>query len=146
MVRPSTPPLPTKQVKLHSEKETLEKDVEGDGRKYCKKKGVKFEKFTSPARRSVPDDMLTFEFGLIVFFEYKRPGKRASDKQFEDHVDRRNRNVLVEVVDDMDIGQALIDYYIEMDRNVDRVRCVTERVEWQRGHYATKKAIACLPN
>ena len=102
------PPLPTKPIKLSREKSILEKDIEEDNRKYAKQLGVMFEKFTSPARRSVPDRMLTFENGLIAFIEYKAPGKTVTYKQWQDHCERRGREVLVYVVDNAAAGRHLI--------------------------------------
>ena len=113
----TTPPLPTKPIKLSRGKTILEKDIEEDNRKYAKSLGVMFEKFTSPARRSVPDRMLTFRFGLIVFIEYKAPGKKVTYKQWQDHCERRDRGVLVYVVDDAAVGRGLIERLYIMDGN-----------------------------
>ena len=64
-----------------------EKDVE----KYLKRKvtswlGGKAYKYTSPARRSVPDDILLWipigtSRGRLVFVECKAPGKKLTDLQ-----------------------------------------------------------------
>jgi len=101
--------VPNKPIKLSKKKEILEKDVEGDNRVYCKKLNVLFEKYTSLQKMSVPDRLLTFPNGLMVFIEYKRPGKRATPKQFIDHQQRRERGVLVYVIDTKESGRRLID-------------------------------------
>lgn len=101
--------------KMPTKKKILEKDVEENNRKYAKTLGILFEKYTSPAKRSVPDRLLTFPNGLMVFIEYKAPGKRPSEKQWMDHCKRRNMGVLVYVVDDIQIGRDLMDYLLEID-------------------------------
>ena len=109
------PLIPSKPIALTRDKPMLEKDVEGNNRTYAKKKGVMFEKFTSPSKRSVPDDILTFPNGLIAFIEYKAPGKRATPKQWLDHQKRRAMGCLVYVVDDPDVGRRVIDTLLELD-------------------------------
>jgi len=111
----TNPLIPDKPIALTRDKPMLEKDVEGNNRTYAKKKGVMFEKFTSPAKRSVPDDILTFPNGLIAFIEYKAPGKRATPKQWLDHQKRRAMGCLVYVVDDPDVGRRVIDTLLELD-------------------------------
>lgn len=101
--------IPNKPIPLSKQKEILEKDVEGDNRVYCNKLNVLFEKYQSVQKRSVPDRLLTFPNGLMVFIEYKRPGKRATVKQFIDHQQRRERGVLVYVIDTKESGRRLID-------------------------------------
>lgn len=127
------PPLPTKPIKLSTDRLILEKDVEEDNRKYAKSLGVMFEKFTSPARRSVPDRMLTFTYGLIVFIEYKAPGKKATPKQWQDHCERRGHEVLVYVVDNADVGRALIERLVELDGCSDD--------PGRRGHWVNEEVI-----
>lgn len=112
---PTVPPLPTKPIKLSKDKAVRESVVEDANRKDAKKVDCLFEKFTTPNKRSVPDRMLTFKLGLIVFIEYKAPGKRASDDQFRDHQKRRARRCLVYVVDDKAKGRELINRLAELD-------------------------------
>lgn len=81
---------------------TLERDIE---RKLCwriKALGGTCEKFTSPGRRSVPDRLVTLPGGLIVFVETKAPGKKATDKQANDHARRRALGCLVLVIDSVE--------------------------------------------
>ena len=132
--------IPLKPIKLTKDKEVLEKDIEEDNRKYCKKLGVLFEKFTSPQRRSVPDRLLTFPNGLMVFIEYKAPGKRPTPKQWEDHCKRREMGVLVYVVDNAEVGRKLIDKLKDLDSQDDK-RC--NWMEWQltTRHYLSKDCV-----
>ncbi len=55
----------------------LEKDIEATGCRLCKKEGWVAEKYTSPAKRSVPDRIIFKPEGGIFFIEYKRPKKKA---------------------------------------------------------------------
>jgi hypothetical protein len=136
--------IPTKKIKLISEKPLSEADVEGDNRKFAKKKGVLFEKFTSPSKRSVPDDVLTFPNGLIAFVEYKAPGKFPTLKQWEDHKKRRDSNCLVYVVDDIHKGRAIIEFLIKLDEWEGGQREIRYRraVEHTRKHYVSQKSVA----
>ena len=111
-----TPPLPTKPIKLSRDKSISENYIEEDNRKYALKHGCLFDKFTSPSKRSVPDRMLTCPEGLIAFIEYKAPGKKPTPKQWQDHVERRGRGVLVYVVDDIALGRQLIDDLVALDK------------------------------
>lgn len=77
----------------------LEKDIEAHGCKLCKKRGWVAEKYTSPAKRSVPDRIIFKPKGGIFFIEYKRPGKKATPNQLKDHERRRAMGFRVYVVD-----------------------------------------------
>ena len=87
----------------------LEKDVEDPVCRYARKFGVMAEKFTSPAKRSVPDRLMTFPRDHIVFIEFKAPGKKATDKQQRDHDRRRALGCTVYVCDDIEQGKQIID-------------------------------------
>lgn len=133
--------VPTKKIKLTSEKGLLEKDIEGKNRVYAKSKGVMFDKFVSEGKRSVPDRMLTFPNGLIVFIEYKAPGKRATEKQWQDHCRRRAFNVLVYVIDDIDAGVWLIDKLIDLDINQENFY---NEMESNKANYVNQKSITSI--
>lgn len=69
--------------------------------------GFGAEKFSSPAKRSVPDYLFTA--GIFHFFiEFKAPGKEATDAQTEDHNKRRGRGELVFVCDDIEEGKTIV--------------------------------------
>lgn len=61
--------------------EVLEKHVEKYLVKEVAKQGGHAYKFTSPARRAVPDRLCIFPTGVIVFVEVKRPGKHPTPQQ-----------------------------------------------------------------
>lgn len=84
----------------------LEKDVEAALVKRVKALGGTAEKFTSPARRSVPDRLVTLPNGKIVFVELKAPGKKATLKQALDHERRRVLGCDVRVIDTVEAANA----------------------------------------
>lgn len=71
--------------------------------------GIPF-KFSSPNRRSVPDRLCVFHYGLIVFVECKAPGKTATPAQ-QREMDRlyfHGHNVWI--IDSKRRVEKLIDY------------------------------------
>lgn len=101
------PPVPKK-----STDKILEKDVEGPVCRYGRKLGLLVEKFTSPAKRSVPDDIFTVPVKSGVapcfFIEFKAPGKKPTEKQSMDHERRRSMGSLVYVIDDVELGKRVV--------------------------------------
>ena len=79
----------------------LERDVEKALVKRIKALGGECEKFTSPARRSVPDRIVTLPGGRVEFVECKRPGERPTEKQSRDHDRRRALGCTVRVIDSL---------------------------------------------
>ena len=80
----------------------LELDVENALVKRIKALGGTCEKFTSPARRSVPDRLVTLPDGLVEFVECKRPGEKPTEKQGRDHDRRRALGCTVRVIDSIE--------------------------------------------
>lgn len=70
---------------MKTETQDLEKDLEKDIEKYLvtaiKSLGGKAYKFTSPARRSVPDRLCVFPKGKHCFVEVKRLGGKLTPLQ-----------------------------------------------------------------
>jgi hypothetical protein len=56
------------------------------------------EKFVSPGKRFVPDDIVTWPMAPIEFVEVKEPGDRLSSGQIRDHIRRRAMGQKVTVV------------------------------------------------
>jgi hypothetical protein len=81
----------------------LEKDVERHFIKHVKGLGGRCEKFTSPARRSVPDRLVTLPGGIIIFVELKASGKKPTPKQLKDHEERRDLGCDVRVIDSLEL-------------------------------------------
>lgn len=59
----------------------LEKDIEKKIGDFAKKQGCLYYKFTSPARRAVPDRMVITPEGVIGFLEVKAKGKKPTPLQ-----------------------------------------------------------------
>lgn len=95
-------------------KNMSESEIEERVCNYAKRQGVIVDKFTSPAKRSVPDRLLIFPNGVIIFIEFKAPGKKPTEKQKLDHEKRRANNALVYVIDDVDQGKNLVGFFLEM--------------------------------
>jgi hypothetical protein len=74
---------------------------------YAKSLGVMTRKFVSPARRSVPDQIL-FYAGHCFFIEFKAPGKKASPAQEREMERLRAVGMRCFVCDDVEGGKFLI--------------------------------------
>jgi hypothetical protein len=85
---------------------TLERDIENALVKRVKALGGMCEKFTSPARRSVPDRIITFPNNVIIFVEVKNEGKQPTDNQTKDHERRRAMGCDVRVINSMEGARA----------------------------------------
>ena len=110
-------------------KELLEKDVEKYFRKVAMQDGRQPYKFTSPSRRSVPDQiclgsLASVEKALdgygvptavalqvmaeaITFIECKRPGAKPTEAQIREHEKLRARGFRVLVVDSKEMVDEL---------------------------------------
>lgn len=84
----------------------LEKHVEAALVKRVKSLGGMAEKFTSPAKRSVPDRLVSLPNGRIYFIELKAPGKVPTEKQKLDHDRRKALGFTVLVIDTVEAANA----------------------------------------
>ena len=89
----------------------LEKEVEKKVCDYAKTKGFLTYKFVSPARASVPDRLFIAPDGQMFFVEFKRPGARPTPQQEREHQRLRAQGCWVYVIDDVIVGEALVDAY-----------------------------------
>ena len=80
----------------------LERDIEKALVNKVKRLGGIAEKFTSPAKRSVPDRLVTLPGGQIIFVELKAPGKKPTENQLRDHEKRRKLGADVRIIDSME--------------------------------------------
>ena len=87
----------------------LEKQIEASVCDYAKNCGLLVYKFTSPNRMAVPDRMFVRPDGKIFFIEFKREGQKPTPAQDREHERLRGHGVQVFVVDDVKIGQWVID-------------------------------------
>lgn len=87
----------------------LEKDIERKVCDYAKSFGCLAYKFTSPARRSVPDRLFILPHGKGVFFvEFKRRGQKPTDSQQAEIAKIEKQGTSVFVIDSVDAGKNLI--------------------------------------
>jgi len=84
----------------------LERDIERALVARVESLGGVAEKFTSPAKRSVPDRLVTLPGGVIIFVELKAPGKKPTRKQHADHHRRRALGCDVRVIDSLEDANA----------------------------------------
>lgn len=78
--------------------------------KYAREKySAQTLKFTSPGRRGVPDRIIIFPSGNLIFIEFKAPGRKPTDAQVREIGRLTEYGQQVYVVDDIDRGQAIID-------------------------------------
>ena len=80
----------------------LEKTIEAALVQRVKALGGMAEKFTSPAKRSVPDRIVTLPGGRIIFAECKAQGKKPTPAQQKDHERRRALGCEVLVIDSLE--------------------------------------------
>lgn len=80
----------------------LERDIERALVKRIELLGGTCEKFTSPARRSVPDRLVSLPGNRVEFVECKRPGQVPTEKQHRDHERRRALGCIVWVIDSLE--------------------------------------------
>ena len=91
----------------------LEKDIEEKICKYAIDHGLLHYKFTSPARRGVPDRMFVLPQGRIFFIEMKAPGNTPTPSQEREHFRLRQAGVTVYWTDSVERGIKYIDREIE---------------------------------
>ena len=90
-------------------------DVEKAICDYVKKKGGIAYKFTSPQRRSVPDRMVLLPRGVVLFIEFKAPGKKPTESQEREMLRMQQLGQFTYVIDDIVAGKVLIDGYSQQD-------------------------------
>lgn len=100
---------------LKAKKVPLEKEVEGPVKDYARSKKFYVRKFKSENNRSVPDDLFATPKGTVFFIEFKRPGKKATPAQQDEHAFMRRNNLRVHVIDNVEDGKTLIDDYAALD-------------------------------
>lgn len=116
-------------------KDMLEKGIEESGKRHGNDLGFISRKFTSPARRSVPDQIFMID-GVAFFIEYKRWGQRPTPNQLDEHEKLRAAGMRVYVVDNVVDGRALLDEVIDIVRigrvlGADTSTCdLPERIYW----------------
>ena len=80
----------------------LERDIERKLVEHIKSLGGTCEKFTSPAKRAVPDRLVTLPGGQISFAECKRTGETPTKAQQRDHDRRIALGCTVHIIDSVE--------------------------------------------
>lgn len=87
----------------------LEKDIEKKVVDYAKSRGCLVYKFTSPARRSVPDRLFIGPDGQVWFIEFKRLGQKPTEAQSVEIDKIKRQGIHVYVVDSVAEGKIAVD-------------------------------------
>jgi hypothetical protein len=84
-------------------KRVLERDVQATCVDWIRGRlpGIYARKFSSPARRSVPDYVFTYN-GFTWYVEFKAPGELPTPAQLKEHEAIRAARGTVYVIDDVD--------------------------------------------
>ncbi len=90
----------------------LEKQIEQAVCTYAKSKGLLAYKFTSPARRSVPDRLFLAPNGVCFFIEFKQRGNTPTIAQAREILRIQNQGHRVYVCDDVEAGKHVINFEI----------------------------------
>lgn len=89
----------------------LERKIEAYLVKKCEQEGVHRDKFSSPQKSNVPDNILTFD-RLVIFLELKATGKTPSAAQVRDHQRRREVGALVAWTDSVEGVDRVVNYMV----------------------------------
>jgi hypothetical protein len=84
-----------------------ERDIEAHLVQRCKQAGALCYKWVSPGRVGVPDRIVVFPLGQVVFVELKAPGKKPTSAQLREHARLRENRQMVVVVDSIDAIEEL---------------------------------------
>lgn len=79
---------------------------------HAKRQGWLVYKFQSPSQRGVPDRIF-LKKRLVMFVEFKAPGKRPTKQQLATHEKFRKQGFLVYVIDNIDAGKRLLEIDVE---------------------------------
>lgn len=88
----------------------LEKEIEKKVCDYAKSLGCLCYKFTSPARRSVPDRLFITPKGVHFYIEFKRLGQKPTPAQAVEIAKMQKQKCVVFVADTVADGVAIIDF------------------------------------
>lgn len=85
-----------------------EHQIEDWSKTHAKARGWWSRKFTSPACRSVPDDIFA-KGGRVFFVEFKATGKIATPAQIAEHREMQRHGLTVYTIDSREAFEALLD-------------------------------------
>lgn len=81
---------------------------------YARARGILTYKWVSPAHRGVPDRIFIFPTGVILFAEFKAPGKKPTPLQERTIMKLIRQGCLVAVFDNSVAAYDVIDKLLEM--------------------------------
>lgn len=106
------------KAKTVNESNPLEKDIEKAVCKYAVSLGCMQYKFTSPAKRSVPDRVFITPNGVVFFIEFKRLGGRPTLSQYAEMAKLEAQTAPVFIADSVPFGKRCVN--IAMAFRLDR--------------------------
>jgi hypothetical protein len=86
-----------------------ESQVEAKIVAYARSKGCLVYKFSSPARRGVPDRIIIAPGGKVLFLEIKRPGKHPTELQMREMRLLREQGCNADWVSNAEDGKRWVD-------------------------------------
>lgn len=89
-----------------------ESQVEAKIVAYARSKGCLVYKFSSPARRGVPDRIIIAPGGKVLFLEIKRPGKHPTELQLREMRLLREQGCRAEWTDSAQDGYHFVDWLV----------------------------------
>jgi hypothetical protein len=92
-----------------------EKSIEKKVCEFAEKRGCYVRKFTSPARRGVPDRIFITPSGVVFFVEFKKRGGLTTELQNREIEKLRKVNVPVYVVDSVEVGEHVVQENLGFD-------------------------------
>ena len=92
-------------------KKILEADVEKAVCDYATDQGWYHRKFSSPNRRSVPDQIMISPFGLLIFVEFKKPKETPTPPQVREATRLQEKGQIVFCCDDIGKGKLLVNWF-----------------------------------
>lgn len=90
----------------------LERDIQQSVVSYARRQACVAHKFSSEARRNVPDYLFLFD-GRILFIEFKATGKEARAGQLKEHKKLIQAGFIVYVVDCKKYGKQVINAFMK---------------------------------
>ena len=89
----------------------LERAVQQKCVRHARTLGVTSHKFSSEARRNVPDYLHLYR-GRTYFVEYKAEGKRANKGQLREHRKLREQGFTTHIIDGVSAGNTLMALFV----------------------------------
>ena len=98
----------------------LESKIEKTVKSYARSLGVIARKWVSPSQRGVLDDLFFFENGVLLIVEFKRLGRKPTEKQQHEIDILTAQGFNVRVVDNIVSGKTLIKNWYAYAKNLKR--------------------------